>query len=114
MNTKLNGIYGLEGQGFSSKQKKILAFLLIFFTVGIVAYSSLSGLPIEANLTKYLNMVIRIFRFVVAFGIIFTLLAFFKGSQMWMLGLGIIFVSLVIGYLDTILDLLGLTGGVCF
>lgn len=59
-------------------------------------------------------MVVRIFRFVVAFGIIFTLITFFKGSQMWIMGLGIVFVGMIVANLQTILDLIGLTGGVCF
>ena len=114
MNTILSKTYCIEGQGFSTRQRTFLTFLLLFFTIGILTYSSLSGLPIEANLTKYLSMVVRIFRFVVAFGIIFSLMAFFKGSQMWMMGLGIVVVGLIVSNLETILDLIGLTGGVCF
>ncbi|WP_289103648.1 hypothetical protein [uncultured Fusobacterium sp.] len=113
MNTILSKTYCIEGQEVSTRQRIFLTFLL-FFTIGILTYSSLSGLPIEANLTKYLNMVVRIFRFVVAFGIIFTLITFFKGSQMWIMGLGIVFVGMIVANLQTILDLIGLTGGVCF
>lgn len=114
MNTILSKTYCIEGQEVSTRQRIFLTFLLLFFTIGILTYSSLSGLPIEANLTKYLNMVVRIFRFVVAFEIIFTLITFFKGSQMWIMGLGIIFVGMIVANLETILDLIGLTGGVCF
>ena len=114
MNTILSKTYCIEGQEVSTRQRIFLTFLLLFFTIGILTYSSLSGLPIEANLTKYLNMVVRIFRFVVAFGIIFTLITFFKGSQMWIMGLGIIFVGMIVANLETIRDLIGLTGGVCF
>lgn len=113
MNTILSKTYCIEGQEVSTRQRIFLTFLL-FFTIGILTYSSLSGLPIEANLTKYLNMVVRIFRFVVAFGIIFTLITFFKGSQVWIMGLGIVFVGMIVANLETILDLIGLTGGVCF
>ncbi|MCB8564493.1 hypothetical protein [Fusobacterium ulcerans] len=114
MNTILTKTFCNEGKEFSKKQEIILFSFLLFFTFGVLTYSSLSGLPIEANLTKYLSMVVRIFRFVVAFGIIFSLMAFFKGSQMWMMGLGIIVVGLIVSNLETILDLIGLTGGVCF
>lgn len=114
MNTILTKTFFSEEREFTKNQEILLFSFLFFLTIGIISYSSLSGLPIEANLTKYLNMIIRIFRFVVAFGIIFTLLAFFKGSQMWLMGVGIIFIALIIGYLENILDLLGLTGGVCF
>lgn len=114
MNTILSKTYCIEGQEVSTRQRIFLTFLLLFFTIGILTYSSLSGLPIEANLTKYLDMVVRIFRFVVAFGIIFTLITFFKGSQMWIMGLGIVFVGMIVANLQTILDLIGLTGGVCF
>lgn len=114
MNTILTKTFYNEEKEFSKKQEIILFSLLLFFTLVVISYSSLSGLPIEANLTKYLNMVVRIFRFVVAFGIIFSLMAFFKGSQMWMMGLGIVVVGLIVSNLETILDLIGLTGGVCF
>lgn len=114
MNTILTKTFCNVGKEFIKKQEIILFSLLLFLTLAAISYSSLSGLPIEANLTKYLSMVVRIFRFVVAFGIIFSLMAFFKGSQMWMMGLGIIIVGLIISNLETILDLIGLTGGVCF
>ncbi|WP_279119835.1 hypothetical protein [Fusobacterium varium] len=101
MNTILSKTYCIEGQEVSTRQRIFLTFLL-FFTIGILTYSSLSGLPIEANLTKYLNMVVRIFRFVVAFGIIFTLITFFKGSQMWIMGLGIVFVGMIVANLQSL------------
>lgn len=94
--------------------KKNLLFLvfILLIIISTISFASLSGLPIESNLEKYLGMVIRISRFVVGFGIIFTAFTFFKGSQMWMIGFGIIMVALIIGNLDTILNLLGMTGGV--
>lgn len=96
---------------FVKQNRKVILilFLLIF---SIATFASLSGLPIESNLEKYMEMIIRISRFVVGFGIIFTALTYFKGSQMWMIGFGIIMVALIIGNLDTILNLLGMTGGV--
>ncbi len=99
---------------FITKRNKKLLLLVVILMVVISAlsFASLSGLPIESNLEKYMGMIIRISRFVVGFGIIFTAFTFFKGSQMWMIGFGIIMVALIIGNLDTILNLLGMTGGV--
>lgn len=93
-------------------KKRKLYLLFIFIIISTLSLASLSGLPIENSLEKYLGMIIRISRFVVGFGIIFTAFTFFKGSQMWMIGFSIIMISLIIGNLDIILNLLGMTGGV--
>lgn len=93
-------------------KKYTLTIATLSVALSVTTLASLSGLPIESSLDTYLNMAIRIARFIVGFGIIFTAISFFKGSQMWMLGLGIIMVALIIGNLNTILDLLGMTGGV--
>lgn len=93
------------------RKKKLLLVILLLVIISTISFASLSGLPIESNLEKYMGIVVRIFRYVVGFGIIFTMLAVFKGSQMWMLGLAIVVVALIIGNLEPILNLLGMTGG---
>ncbi|SKA04368.1 hypothetical protein SAMN02745174_02367 [Cetobacterium ceti] len=95
-----------------SKESMVILFILTFFIVGSFAFGSLSGFTIESGLQKFLGMVIRAFRYVMAAGIIFTVLAFFKGGQMWMYGVGIVIVSLIVANVDKILDALNLTGGV--
>ncbi|WP_297407407.1 hypothetical protein [uncultured Cetobacterium sp.] len=102
----------LQGQMKRGILFNMSVLILFFLILNSFTFASLSGFTIETGFQKFLGMIIRTFRYIMAVGIIFTLLAFFKGGQMWMMGLGVVIVSLIISNLDKILDALQLTGGV--
>ncbi|MBR8700485.1 MULTISPECIES: hypothetical protein [unclassified Fusobacterium] len=101
--------------GFSKREVLFLAFIITFILLfSEYSYASSIKIGVLELAQKYIEFIQALFKWLAAAAIFVTIFLFLQQRPIWIYGIGLVIVCAIVGNLNAILTVLGLTGSVCF